>query len=38
MEIGSLEVHVYDNVHWSLEDGRRAEPPRDYKETASDGD
>ena len=20
------------NVHWNLEDGRRAEPPRDYKE------
>ena len=27
------------NVHWSLEDGRRAEPPRAYKETPMiDGD
>jgi hypothetical protein len=26
------------NVHWNLEDGRRAEPPRDYKEAPQDGD
>lgn len=25
------------NVHWNLEDGRRAEPPRDYKEIETDG-
>lgn len=24
------------NVHWNLEDGRRAEPPRDYKEAQVD--
>lgn len=24
------------NVHWNLEDGRRAEPPREYKETPAD--
>lgn len=24
------------NVHWNLEDGRRAEPPRDYKEVETD--
>ena len=24
------------NVHWELEDGRRAEPPRDYKETRAE--
>jgi len=24
-------VTLCHNVHWSLEDGRRAEPPRDYK-------
>lgn len=24
------------NVHWNLEDGRRAEPPRDYKEIETD--
>jgi hypothetical protein len=26
------------NVHWNLEDGRRPEPPRDYKEAPQDGD
>ena len=24
------------SVHWNLEDGRRAEPPREYKEAPSD--
>ena len=24
------------NVHWNLEDGRRPEPPRDYKEVPAD--
>ena len=24
------------NVHWNLEDGRRAEPPRNYKEIETD--
>lgn len=27
-------VVLSHNVHWNLEDGRRAEPPRSYKETA----
>lgn len=26
-------VTLVHNVHWNLEDGRRAEPPRDYKQT-----
>ena len=28
-------VALCHNVHWGLEDGRRAEPPREYKKTAT---
>lgn len=27
-------VTLTHNVHWSLDDGRRVEPPRDYKEVS----